>query len=65
MEKEILEKLKEQEEKIDKIYQSVERTRKYFLFTLIATAVMFVLPIIGLIFMIPKLLGLYSDILSF
>jgi hypothetical protein len=53
MEQEILKKLEEQQKKIDAIYISVEKTRKYFLWTLIATVVMFVLPIVGLIVVIP------------
>ncbi len=65
MEKEILEKLKVQEEKIEKIYNSVEKTRKYFLVTIIATAVMFILPVIVLIVMIPRLISIYSDIFNF
>ncbi len=65
MEKEILDKLKEQEKKIDKIYESVEKTRKYFLFTIIMAVVTFLVPVIILIIMIPRLISVYSDILIF
>ena len=47
------------ETKIDAIYASVEKTRKYFMWTLIITVVLFVLPIIGLIFAIPAFLTNY------
>ena len=62
MEQEILEQLKRQEAKLDKIYQSVEKTRKYFLWTLIITVVMIVLPLIGLIFVIPQFLNIYNGL---
>ncbi len=59
METDIIKRLNEQQEKIDKIYISVEKTRKYFLWTLIITVVMFVLPLIGLVFVIPSFLNTY------
>lgn len=60
MDEVILKKIEEQEKKIDAIYVSVEKTRKYFLWTLIASIVMFVLPLIGLVFAIPFLLTTLS-----
>lgn len=53
MEAEILNKLKEQELKIDAIYKSLEKMRKYFLWTLILSLVFFVLPLIGMMFVLP------------
>jgi hypothetical protein len=53
---EILRKLQEQEAKVDAIWRSVEKTRKYFKWTLIVTLVTIVLPLIGLIFVIPVFL---------
>lgn len=53
MEEEILKRIKSQEEKIDQIYKSVEKTRKYFLWTLLVTIFMFILPILGIILIIP------------
>lgn len=52
----VLQKLIEQEVKIEKIYASVERTRKYFLATLILSILMIILPLIGLAFTLPSLL---------
>ncbi|MFZ2187861.1 MAG: hypothetical protein WAV46_04540 [Candidatus Moraniibacteriota bacterium] len=57
----ILQKLAEQEKKIDAVYVSVEKTRKYFLWTLIGSVVAFVLPLIGLVFAIPFFLGSLSS----
>jgi TRAP-type mannitol/chloroaromatic compound transport system permease small subunit len=58
------EKLLEIEKKVDAIYVSVEKTRKYFLWTLIITVVLFFLPLIGLVFAIPVFLNtLTSELL--
>lgn len=59
MEQDVLKKLQEQEEKINKIYISVEKTRKYFLWTMIISVALFVLPLIGLAFVIPSFLTNY------
>ncbi|OGD35051.1 hypothetical protein A2W39_01580 [Candidatus Azambacteria bacterium RIFCSPHIGHO2_01_46_10] len=56
MEQDISRKFEEQEKKLDAIYKSVEKTRKYFLFTLIVSVVFVVLPLVGLIFVIPMFL---------
>jgi len=61
MEQELLSKFEEQEKKIDAIYVSVEKTRKYFQWTLIITVVTIVLPIVVLIIMIPWLMSTLSS----
>jgi TRAP-type mannitol/chloroaromatic compound transport system permease small subunit len=61
MEQEILKKLEEQEKKIDLIYASVEKTRSYFLWTLILSVAFFVLPLVGLMFAIPFFLNTLSS----
>ena len=53
------------EEKLEKIWRSVEKTRKYFLWILIITIAMVVIPAIGLVFAVPKFISLYGDILAF
>ena len=58
---EVLKKIEEQEKKIDAIYVSVEKTRKYFQWTLIITVVTIVIPIIILIVMIPWLMSTLSS----
>lgn len=59
---EILQKLADQQAKIDAVYVSVEKTRKYFLWTLIATVVTFVLPLIALAIILPMVLSQFSSI---
>ena len=52
------------EKKINAIYISVEKTRKYFLWTMIITVALVVLPAIGLLFAIPFFIAQYSQIQS-
>ncbi len=59
MENDTVKKLSELEAKIDAIYVSVEKTRKYILWTVIATVVVFVLPLVGLVFAIPMFMKNY------
>jgi type IV secretory pathway component VirB8 len=47
------------EEKINSIYISVEKTRKYFLWTLITSVVLFVLPVIGIALVLPSFMTNY------
>ncbi len=54
---EVLKKLAELEQKIDAVYKSAEKTRKYFMWTLIISVVFLVLPLIALIFVIPQFLN--------
>jgi type II secretory pathway component PulF len=61
---ELIKKLAEQELKIDAIYKSVEKTRKYFLIAVWATIIAVVLPLIGLIFVIPSFISTYTSTLS-
>jgi len=61
-EQQILQKLKEIEEKLDEVHKSTERTRKYILTMLIFGILVVVLPLIGFIFVIPQFLNLYSDL---
>ncbi|MFA5830471.1 MAG: hypothetical protein WC878_01440 [Candidatus Paceibacterota bacterium] len=62
MENDILEKLKQNDEKLEKIFVSVEKTRKYIFWTMVITVGFVVLPIIGLIFAIPAFLSTYSSL---
>ena len=61
-EQQTLQKFKELEEKLDKVYKSTELTRKYILTMLIISILVIVLPLIGLIFLIPQFLSVYSDL---
>ena len=62
MEQEILDRLKKNEEKLEQIFISVEKTRKYFFWTMVITVALVVLPIIGLVFAIPQFMSTYSRI---
>ena len=50
------------EKKLDAIFVSVEKTRKYFKWTMIITIVVIVLPLVGLVFAIPAFLKTYSGL---
>ena len=52
-------KLEGIEKKIDATFASAEKTRKYFLWTMIITLLVFFLPLVALIFVIPMFLGSY------
>ena len=45
--------------KLDAIWKSVEKTRKYFLVIIWVTVILFVLPLAGLVFIIPQFLDVY------
>lgn len=64
MENEIKEALKEQDQKLEAIFKSVEKTRKYFLIIVWVTIIMFVLPLIGMMFVIPSFIDSYSTSLN-
>ncbi|MEA1926276.1 MAG: hypothetical protein U9M90_03495 [Patescibacteria group bacterium] len=50
---ELLKKLEEQDKKLDDIYATVRKIKIYFLTALIFTVIAFVVPLIGLVFLIP------------
>ena len=60
MDEELSKKIEEQKKMIEEVYRSVEKMRKFFLWTLIITAAVIILPLIGLMFVIPQFLSLYS-----
>ena len=59
MEQEIIKKINALQEKIDKIYISTEKTRKYFLWTMIITTAVVVIPAIILGFVLPSFMTNY------
>jgi len=63
-EEQIIEMLKQNREAMDRVYASVEKTRKYFLYSLIITILMFILPLIGLLFVIPMFMSSYVGALN-
>ncbi len=60
MEEEILKKIEAQDKKLKEIYNSIEKMRKYFLWTLIITIAVIILPLIGILVLIPKFLSTLS-----
>ena len=50
------------EQKIDALTGSVEKVRKIFFWTLMITLALFILPLVGLIFVIPQFLSLSSGL---
>ena len=59
-EEDIKKQLELQQQALAKIYKSVEQTRKYFLWSMMGTVAMFVLPLIGLLILVPKIISSYS-----
>ena len=53
-------KLDAMEKKLDDVKKSVDKIKKIFLWTLIISIILFVVPLVGLVFAIPKFLGIYS-----
>lgn len=56
MDPELIKRLDEQGVKIEAIYRSVEKTRRYFQWTLIITVVAIVVPLAASVFIIPLFL---------
>jgi len=56
MDSEIQKKFDEQAALIKQVYASAEKTRKYILWSIIAGVLMIILPLIGLMFVIPTYL---------
>lgn len=57
-------KLAELSQKLDAVYASVEKTRKYLLWTLIGTIGAFVLPLLVALLFVPSFLSQYSATLN-
>jgi hypothetical protein len=51
-------------QKIDAIYVSVEKTRTYIQWALIATVIAFVLPLLGALILVPAFLSQYTATLN-
>lgn len=62
MDEEMKQRLAVLEQKIDAIYRTTEKTRRYFLWTLIVTLALVVLPAVGLVFAIPSFIDQYSQL---
>jgi len=62
MDQEILNKLSELELKIDSLHRTVAQMRRYFLWTLIISLALIVLPVLGLIFVLPQYLSTLTSL---
>lgn len=58
---ELLKKIDDQQAKIDAMYVSVEKLRKYFLWTLVVTVVTIALPLVAMMFILPSLVSTLSS----
>lgn len=65
MESELSQRIAALESKVDAMYASVEKLRKYFLWTGIITVVLFIVPLIGLMLVIPSFINSYAQIGSY
>lgn len=65
MDSELEKRFATQEQKIDAVFKSVERIRKYMYWTFVLTLVFFVLPLIALIFVIPAFMGSLGSSVNF
>jgi hypothetical protein len=59
MDAELAQKLQEQDAKLEEIRASVKAMRRYFQITLWLTIVFLVLPLVGLIYAVPKAMNSY------
>ncbi|MCH7529993.1 hypothetical protein IIB50_02650 [Patescibacteria group bacterium] len=59
MEEQILQKIEEQGKKIDDLLQTVNKLRRYFLAIIWITVILFVLPLIAAVFVVPAFLDTY------
>lgn len=57
-------RLRAVEAKLDAVHTSVERMRKYFQVLLWVTVGMVVVPIIGLLIVVPMVLNMYASMMS-
>ena len=64
MNDEITTKLAELDTKINHIYESVEKTRKYLLTMLIVSVAVVVLPLIAMIFVVPMVMNTLTSAYS-
>jgi polyferredoxin len=58
-------KIEELEAKLDKLQHSIDRLNKIFLWALIITIALIVLPLIGMVFVLPTVISSYTSALQF
>lgn len=61
---ELSDRLTRLEAKVEQAYKAAESTRKYLFWTGVITIILFVLPLIGLVFAVPQFLSSYTGALN-
>jgi len=61
MDQDIQNKFEEVDKKLEQIYRSTEKTRKYILWMLLISLAVVILPLIGLAFAIPQFINIYTN----
>lgn len=56
----IQEQLNQQQQALTQIYLSVEKTRKYIFWTSVANLALFIVPLIIILVMLPRIMGIFS-----
>lgn len=64
MQPDLEKRMSELENKVDAIFESVEKTRKILMWTGIITIAVIILPIIAMMFVIPSFISSYTSALS-
>lgn len=64
-ERELHDRLAVLEKKLDAVYRSAEQTRQYFLWLAVGSVLVFLLPLVGLVFAIPAFLSTLNSLSSF
>ncbi len=55
-------KIEELEEKVNKLQGTVDKIKKIFIWTVIVSIALFILPLIGLLIVIPQFLSIYTNV---
>lgn len=62
MDPELRAKLDELEKKVDAAYKAAHRTERYMFWTGVISALIFVLPLVGLLFVVPQFVSQYANL---
>jgi type II secretory pathway component PulF len=62
MDQELLQKIEEQGRRLDEVAKSVNQIKRYFFWTLVISVLVIMLPLLGLIAVIPQFLSTYSNL---
>ena len=62
MDQELVKKIDELAQKVDDVQKTVAQLRTYFLWAMIISIAVIVLPMIGLVFVVPQFLDTYKNI---